>query len=412
MLRRIWFSIGIIILVAVGAAPALTASGQDSAPSEPLRRLLRFVPDTPEARQWLSYGDEAAWLQSWSVPRVDNVDQFNVLDRDPHAYWMTIMPYQTYPPEVLGAQYLMSEDQRYYYGFDLFNADRFLEAGQPPLKAVVIEYSFPSQQIADALTTTGYQAQDLDGGATLYSILEDNEMALGQNVALPRVGMTGGLNRIIVLDGQIIVGRATNVVEASLQAQQGAIPTLADDPVYAAAVQALDDEHLSETGDLVGAILVQSEVLANPAALVLGANASDPDISLLRQSLRDQFGTEPLPAYSLVTFATRHTAGATYLILDVVFPAGTDAGAAADVLANRLQHYVSLASKQPLADRWTFDQAVGVEIDGLPVALVVMRVDDPPVAAAGERANTAVLNWATMVVRRDLGFLLTGSLAD
>jgi hypothetical protein len=399
MQRRLWLSIGIIVLIAAGLAPALTASGQGSAPSDPLLRLLHFVPDTPEARQWVVYGDEAAWLQSWGVPRVDNVDQLDALDRDPHTYWMFIMPYQTVPPQVLGVNTFLGENQRDYYGFDLFNADRFLEAGLPPQTISVIESSAEKQQIANTLIATGYQAQELDGGGTLYSILEDNQMALGQNVALPRVGMTGGLNRIIVLDGQLIVGRATNVVESSLQAQQGAIPSLAEDAVYTAAAQALDDESLSATGDLVGAIMIPQDAIAA-------------DIEALRQSLIAQFGPEALPPFDLVTFATRHAPGATYLILDVVFPAGTDAAAAADVLSNRLQNYVSLATGQPFAERWTFDRATSIEIDGLPVALVVMRVDDPPVAAEGEQANSAVFNWITVIERRDLGFLLTGSLAQ
>lgn len=411
MKRRAWFLIGVIALLAAGLGPALTVSGQDSASGD-LLRLLTFVPDTPASRRWVSFGDEAAWLESWDVPRVDNVAQLDGLDRDPRAYWMFIMPTQTTPPEVLGLNYLLSEDQRSYYGFDLFNVDRYLEAGMVPETISVIEYSFNGQRIADALTATGYEAQTLESGGTLFSILQDNQVALGQNVALPRVGMLGRLNRIVVLDGQIVVGRATALVEDSLQAQQEMLPSLADDPVYAAAVQALDAEDLSDTGALMGVIMTQYDAAADPVALVLGGDASDLETATLLTDLRDQFGTEPLPPYSLAVFATRHTPGATSLILEVVFPAGTDASAAADVLANRLQNYTSLATQRPLSERWTFDRAASAEIDGLPVALVVMRIDDPPVAEAGEPANTGVLNWITLISRRDLGFLVAGSLGQ
>ena len=35
-----------------------------------LLRLLRFVPDAPEYREYVTFGDAAAWHASWSVPRV------------------------------------------------------------------------------------------------------------------------------------------------------------------------------------------------------------------------------------------------------------------------------------------------------------------------------------------------------
>jgi hypothetical protein len=117
-----------------------------------------------------------------------------------------------------------------------------------------------------------------------------------------------------------------------------------------------------------------------------------------------------LPLYSLLAFGTRHSAdqGATFLILGVVFPPGTDAEQAASVVENRIGHYVSLRYRQPLDDRWTFDRAFAAEVQGLPVAVIVMRVDDPPIAPEGERANTAGLSWADLLFALDLGFLAQG----
>lgn len=402
MKRRLFFILGVIALFLL---PSLPVSGQDNPPNN-LLRLLKFVPDTPNDRQWVTYGDEAAWLQSWAIPRIDNVDQLKALDRDPRAYWMFILPYQTAAPEVMGLNYLLSDNQRSFYGFDFFNVDRYLAAGMPLEDISVVEFGFDSKQIADALTATGYTSESLEGGGTLYSILQDGQSALGQAVSLPRVGMLGELNRIALLNGQMVIARATVLVENSLKAQQGGAPSLADDPAYIAAAQALDDPSLSDTGDLVGAILIQSTMFADPAQL-LNPNMS---VTAVLEAMRKQFGDVPLPPFTLVTFATRHKSGATYLILDVVFPAGTDAKAASGILSERLQKYVSLVTKQPLSERWTFDRLANIEVNGLPVALVTMRVDDPPVAAAGEIANTGILGWLKLVQARDLGFLLTGSL--
>jgi hypothetical protein len=382
-------TLGLVVMVLLPALPALgSQEGQES----PLLTLLRFVPDTPNDREMVTFGDVAAWDSSWGVPQVRSVDELNALPRDPKAYWMVIMGKQTAPPNNLGVQYLAQGDMRPYYGFDFFNVDRFIAAGAPPDDITVAEHNLDPAQIGAALTVSGYTAQTLDGGATLYSLFGDYEIPPLSGSTVPRAGMTGALNRIALLDGQVIIARATADVTAALDAQSGTGASLADDPAYAAAVQALDDPSLSDAGDLVGAMLFSGE-----AALQLAMPAPE-----------GQPASGTLPLYVLVAFATHHTQGASYLTLVVVFPAGTDAQAAADTLADRLKNYVSLVTGQPLTDRWTYDRSGGVEANGPPVALVTMRADDPPIAPEGERANTSVLSWADMVYRRDLGFLAVG----
>jgi len=376
---------GLVILLLLPALPALgSQQGQES----PLLTLLRFVPDTPNNREMVSFGDVAAWDSSWGVPQIDTVDELNALKRDPKAYWMLIMGKQTAPPNNLGIQYLLQGDMRPYYGFDFFNVDRFISAGLPPDIITVVEHHLDAAQIGAALTASGYTAQALDGAAKLYSLLGDYEIPPLSDSTIPQVGKLGALNRIALIDQQIIISRATADVTAALDAQSGTGTSLADDPAYAAAVQALDDPSLSDTGDLVGVMMIGGEQVLQLGTLPEGQAPG---------------GT--LPPYTLLVFATRHTPGASYLTLAVVFPAGADVKAAVETLANRLTNYVSLVTRQPLTDRWTFDRSSGVEASGLPVALVTMRVDDPPIAPEGERANTRVLSWADMVYRRDVGFL-------
>jgi hypothetical protein len=382
-------TLGLVMMLLLPALPALgSQQGQDS----PLLTLLRFVPDTPNNREMISYGDVAAWDSSWGVPQIDTVDELKALERDPKAYWMIIMGKQTAPPDNLGIQYLMQGDMRPFYGFDFFNVDRFIAAGLPPDNITVAEHHLDPAQIGQALTASGYTAQKLDGGATLYSLFGDYEFPPLSDSTIPQVGKIGALNRIALLDQQLIISRATADVTAALDAQSGTGTSLADDPAYAAAVQALDDPSLSDTGDLVGVMMIGGEQMLQLGTLPEGQAPG---------------GT--LPLYTLVAFATRHTPGASYLTLAVVFPAGADVKAAVETLADRLTNYVSLVMRQPLTDRWTFDRSSGVEASGLPVALVTMRVDDPPIAPEGERANTGVLSWADMVYRRDLGFLAVAS---
>jgi hypothetical protein len=394
-----WMKVCAVLLV-LTVAPAMAQNAAEN----PLLDMLRFVPDSPEYRQFVSYGDALAWHTSWNVPRIDSVAELDGLERDPRAYWMNIMPRQTTPPDVLGIQYLMAEDMRSVYGFDLFNADRYLQAGQPPDLLSVIDYSIPDSQIADALIESGYSVEALEDDAALYSILDDYQIDLSMETVTTRVGQLGGLNRIGLSDGQMVIAKATPIVTGAFSASEGEVASLADDPHFSAAATALFDPALAETGELVGAILIDGMQLANPLAY-LGQNASPEMIEALEDALKDEDAV-PLPPYYLVAFGTRHSPGATHLILAVVFPADTDAKAAANILADRMENYTSLVTNQPMTDRWAFELATGTKVDGLPVALVSMRVDDPlPTPEGEDLPNTGVLAWTQLVLARDTLFL-------
>jgi hypothetical protein len=398
MMFRWMKMLAVLLLLAV--APAMAQDATEN----PLLQMLHFVPDTPEYRQFVSYGDAVAWHTSWNVPRIDSIAELDTLERDPRAYWMNIMPRQTTPPDVLGVQYLMTDNMREFYGFDLFNVDRYLQAGQPPDLLSVIDYSFPPSQIADALIATGYAVETLNDEAALYSILDDYQIDLSMETVTTRVGQLGGLNRIGLLDSQMVIAKATANVTSAFAAYEGEVASLADDPHFSAAATALYDPALAETGELVGAILIDGMQLADPLAY-LGQNASPEMIEALQEALKDEDAV-PLPPYYLAAFGTRHSPGATHLILAVVFPTDTDAKAAANILADRMENYTSLVTNQPMADRWEFELATGTKVDGLPVALLSMRVDDPlPTPEGQELPNAGVLAWIQLVLARDTLFL-------
>jgi hypothetical protein len=395
----------LLLCVVLSWFTGFSVVAQEAVDENPLLRLLSFVPDTPENRQFVTYGDLTAWHNSWNVPHIDSLDDLETLERDESAYWMNIMPRQTTPPEALGLQYLVSDDLSAFYGFDIFNVDRYLQAGQPPGMTSVVEYSFPQEQIADALTASGYTAESLDNGSTLYSILGDFEMDMTMETVTTRVGQLGTLNRIGVLDNQLVIGRATDVVMGAYAAQQGEIPSLADSPDFAAAAHALDDASLADMGELVGVIFVDGPQLADPLPYV-PLNAPEEIIEELTEGIEAQAALAP---YTLAAFATFHSEDASHLVLALVFQPNTDAKAAATVLAERMQNYTSLMTQQPLTDRWMFELATGTKVNDLPVALVSMRVDDPLPSEDEQQVNTAVFAWIQMVLSRDTAFLIAAS---
>jgi hypothetical protein len=362
--------------------------------------MLRFVPDTDNNRAWLSYGDIATWRKSWNLPRVSSFDGLKDLTPDQRADWIYIASGQLAVPNTLGAGF-PEDEMRGFYGFNMFDVDRFMLAGNPPDWITIVDFGFDKSQIASALTASGYSSQTLSNSETLYSILDDYETDIRGQSVKTRVGMVGDLNRIALLDGRMVIGKATDPVMESLAASQGKTPSLADDPSYVAAVKSLDDPVLADMGDLVGVIMLDHAQVDQPQEV----STLPPDT--VNQIIQG-YGAAPLPQYNLVTFATRHGNGVTHLILEVVFPQGVDAKAAANILVDRMNNYISLRTGKPLADRWTFDLSTGTKIGGLPTALVVMKVADPPPTPVGQEAtNVTVFSWIVMMYARDTLFLVS-----
>jgi hypothetical protein len=397
--RGRWYFVGIgLLLLAVTLAACGGSDSSKGPPDTALMRMLRFVPDTAEFREYLTFGDAAAWHASWNIPRVNNRDMLDLMDRDSRGYWMFILPRQTTPPQTLGAEYLFLGEQRDAVGFDLFNLDRYVGAGNPPNWITIVEFGFDGAQIGDALIGTGYTAEELEGGGTLYSIYEDFEVNLQAELQVMKLG---NLNRIVLLDGQMVIAKATAIVTNALAANSGKRTSLADNANYIAAATALEDKALADMGELVGVILMDGLQLSDPGLLM---PESEEVLEQLTQSIK---GTQ-LPTYTLVAFATRHAKGASHLILAVVFPKETDAAAAAEVLAERMRNYTSLRTRSKLDEYWSFEKAISVEANGLPVALVVMQVDDPePTPEDAAQVNAGVFSWVQLVTARDTLFLAT-----
>ncbi len=395
------FLLAVILLTLVFPLAGCGAGKPESA----LLRMLRFIPDKSDYRHWVSFGDAAAWHTSWDIPRLDDLDGLNALDRETRARWTSILPSQTWPATAIGHQYLLTGDQRDFYGFDLFNLDRWIEAGQPPGTITAVEFGFDGKQIADALVDSGYDDEDLDGGGTLYSILDDYEISFD----LPtKVGQLGYLNRIALLKGQMVIARATDLVEDALDADSGDRRSLAENKEYRAAALALQDKALSGYGELVGVILTDDQDFSEPATY-LDPVQSPEFLEELRQ--RFERDADDLPGWEVAAFATQHADEASYLTLLVVFDEGTDAEEAAKVLADRLEGYDLLRDPdRTLMEycRCSLEQAIAVKAEGLPVALVTLRADNPSPTPEDESiVNTFVFSWTRLLFSRDTGFLVS-----
>lgn len=396
--------IALLIGSIMTAAPASLA--QDSTAPNTFAEMLAAVPDTPESRRWLTFGDIEAWHTAWNTLRPLDLTTLDLLPEVPRKLWMFVLPYQTAPPSALGMEYLMFDDQRDVYGFDFFHVDRTIEVGNPPETVTLIEHHADPGEIATALLTTGYTAEDY-GNWTLYSILDDYQVALGSDLDLPQVGQLGARNRIALNGQRMIIARATGLVTNVIAADSGEQPALIDDPSYAALATALSDPLLDGTGSLVGVVAQSGLEYVGMLSVMLGPRISAEQLETVRETYGINNPDTVLPLFDTVAFATSHAEDASYLTLALAFPPGTDTDHAISVLEAKMPDYQSIMADMSFSDRWSLDRSGAIEIDGIPVVLVTMRVENPALPASGETYQPNVLNWYRMIVARDLVFLAT-----
>lgn len=396
-----------LLLHAAPAAPRVQ-SQPDDPPAHPLLDLLNYLPLTADTRASLVYyGDLAAWHASWDVPRVATVAELSELDEIAVQRIGSDLTRQIIPPPPLDPATLVEGTQLPAYGFNLLTVDRFAYLEAIPDEVSVIEGGFDPDTVAAALSATGYEAERLTQGGTLYRVFDDygSALELGADALRewPRVGQLGALNRIALLGERMVIGRATGVVTTALEARLDNVPAMADDPGIAALAEVITGPALDDTGVLVGAMFSALPFPDDPALFLgPGVTAEEREALLERYGLRDP--ANALPPYLAVAFATRHAPGATYPVLAVGFLPEVDIERATTLLADRLQTYQLLYGDAALSDYWAFERAYSVEAGGLAVAVVVMRVDDP---APDESLR---LMWPNLVFRRDLLFLAQGML--
>jgi hypothetical protein len=400
----IFTAICTVLFLAVAACNLPGRSG-GSKDQEAVLQFLSYIPDKTGYRSLVNYGDAAAWYTSWNVPRVYSMDAVNNLDDTSRAYWIGMMLSQTYPPDCLDPNYIIAGTLGDELGFDLFDMERYLSAGMGKDVTSILEFSIDRQEIADVLSEKGYASEDYGDGWVLYSLNEDYAVNMQ---AKARAVKLGNWNRILLSDHFMVVGKATEVVETALDAHEERTSSLAEEKDYIASVEALYDSSLKDTGELVGVIWTDGEEFTP-------LPSSFEDVSEQRaEEMMDKYGlTSYLPGFTLAAFGTRHSQknGATYLILALVFPKGTDTDEVSQVLEARLEKAYSLRLQVPFLEAMRADDVntYAIQAGGLPVTLTVFRLDDPELKAlsASGRLAGRVRTWMEFVFTRDLMFLYT-----
>jgi hypothetical protein len=354
-----------------------------------LESLLRYVPDSPQYRHYLTFGDYDEWLRSWAVDRPVDMDDVLLMGELESRLWKFRMIAQTTPAAAFYMPYLAVEDMRETHGFSFFDAHTYLEAGAPPQVLTVVTHSRSEADIEAALTSFGYEAEAVNDNTVLFSIGGDFEINLESESA---IGRLSGLNRIASQDGTLIIAGGSSIVEDAVAGAGDELASLADAPAYREFLRSLDTPGLIAVGELVGAILFDAE---SPAASYAQETPSESaPVEVVAQWERISQEQPFLPSYSLAGLVTYRVPDATYLALHVVFPNAEDAELAYDILAGRLQDYVSTWTGMPLP--WMLEDAFVTD----ETAIVVMRLDETV-----EEPST--VSWFDMIISADTTFLLS-----
>ena len=183
-----------------------------------LRALLRFVPDTPEHREYLAFGDYAAWLDNRNILRPPDLDSLRAMDERARTLWAFTIARYVVPPDVLSLEYAAVEPMEARFGFDFFGLMQYVEAGVPPSRLTILTHTAEHGLVAQALAKAGYASESL-GDATLYRLNDDYEVDLDA----PSVyGRLGELNRIVLDDRAILIGRSTDIVTNAVESDRRA----------------------------------------------------------------------------------------------------------------------------------------------------------------------------------------------
>lgn len=383
----------LIVLLFLSACAGQTVATQTETQKENhLLRLLSYVPDADLINLPLVYyGDIAAWHRSWGIPRIDNVEEWDNLDIHPRTYWEKILPRQAHQPgRFITGRF---ENQRGFYGFDLFNTERFLFFNGTAL------VELPSKtDLHNTLLASGYETAP-GNGATLYTLPDSPQPIMaGTYRAVPKLALSDEFPLLLTNE---YANMSVDSITQALAARAGDVPSLALNPAYMSAALALEDEFFEEMGELTGAVLLPFHF--TPARPPTGQGVE-----------LDALPYPELPGFYVAVFATYHTSGATHEVLMLVFPKGRDALAAARVLEARLHNYVSLRYRQNLLKLYQLeiDTVTSIESAGLPVAIVTLRADDPPleypedaVLVLPNTVPSVVPDWLALADSIDYGFL-------
>lgn len=416
---------GVVLLVwvLVNSAAAQSTTLDD----QPIMQMLAQVPQGAPA-SYLTFSDRAAIAQAYPEAQLPTtLEAFFALDNDdqtPEAraqeIWWRI--FSRYSSSMMAQTLMQADTLPTSLGLDFFQVQQELSFGQPPENTLYLAGTWDVESVRAALATRNYSLIDENAGAQLWC---EEDCLTGSQVQMeardpgnPFGGNLGQNWPLLVAAGHLIGSRSEPLMRDYLSAANGDLPTLAQDPLWRAAVTAATQE-----GILLQAMALRGEDLRFLNEPLAGTNLqtlSPEQIQRLAADLLEDYVS--LPPFQLLLLADTVSKGQQVGKVILTYVTEAEAQAAAEILPGRIGDYISLVTQTPLtnllADRNLRPPTVAVQsAEGVFMVVIdfsapqpdaetvlSLRFEDPlPEGYAAPGSAFALL--AQGVFRQDLGWL-------
>lgn len=416
---------GVVLLVwvLVNSAAAQSITLDD----EPIMQMLAQVPQGAPT-SYLTFSDRAAITQAYPEAQMPTaLEAFFALDNDdqtPEAraqeiWWRIFIRYTS---SMMAQSMTQADTLPTSLGLDFFQVQQELSFGQPPENTLYLAGNWDAESVRGALATRNYSLIDENAVAQLWceeDCLTGSQVQMeARDPANPFGGNLGQNWPLLVAEGQLIGSRSEPLMRDYLSAANGDLPTLAQDPLWRAAVTAA-----TQDGILLQAMALGGEdlrFLNEPLAGINLQTLSPEQIQRVAADLLEDYVS--LPPFQLLMVADTVSEGQQVGKVILTYPVEADAQAAAAILPGRIAAYVSLVTQnaftEMLADRnlmlptVTVQSAEGVftvvidfsspQLDA--ESVFALRFEDPlPEGYAAPGSAFALL--AQSIFRQDIGWL-------
>jgi hypothetical protein len=340
------YRFSVILLLIVLVCSACGARKADSSFS-PFLTLMAQIPQSPvnQSKDFVYFMDHLAMEFAYNVSRPPSYEAFGA--EEFIAWWVVGRETLGLISEPLLSQKAMMVDM---IGFDILEVDQAAMFNVP--SGLILTGSFDTKAVSAAYQTNlDFEANDFDGkriwcwvkGCT-HGGQQDLRNAMGVN---PFGGSMGQRQPMIISDDILMASSDLELVLAHLDTAAGTLPSLADDPVYRAAVEAI-----SQDAYLLQAIII-NETLTRQVAEKIPTEAwhrLNEQPSGLETYLKD---FHELPPYELLILGDTVTKDEQITRLGIVYQNVESAEIAGSILLTRLVDHQSEQYHRPFGELLT-----------------------------------------------------------
>lgn len=387
--------LSLVVPLSIQTAPAL-AQNATPIPSAttPLSDLLQVAPDVlsgdnPVQAQIADYADIAAQAELVGRPKPTSIDD------EAFIPWVFGIAALILPQPLIN--FSRVADWKTLLGFDLWDLEQTLEAGEPPATVTLLRGDFDQDAIRAAWTAQGYKMLEIDG-LPVASLHEDGSFDFDSEIG--RYAFARFNNAVLLPDGTLAYAPTLDGLRAVIATAKGTAPSLGDRLDVAALVAAIETP-LASALLLTGPSLQTSPV--DPTSLLEGT----PDIDAIATSMAEIARMPPIAMALLgITpggkLSQPSAAGPTpepdlppakFEISLLVAGGVASAETAVQVALDRLATMTSTQTGHPFGE--LFAAWEGHTVPGQPVA--VLEITFAPDVPAGM--------WTRLIFARDTPFL-------